>query len=175
MLAEPAVCVLVDNSDPLGLTNLLTGVVIGVTTATLLGFGEWLRRRLHRREQIKFVREFIVERFRRIRDEEPLPPLPSGEAAPSIDVVRWVIYNKVLRDLEVALSYRLTMLDYGKIHELQSILATQRDMIRNLFGTTRHPEGLEYYRQRYDEFRRIEWLKLSPNLFPLPDHSLAPR
>ena len=169
MFAEPDVCVLVENSDPFGLTNLLTGVVIGVTTATLLGLGEWLRRRLHRLEQVKFVREFIVEQFRKIRDEEPLPPLPSGESAPPIDVVRWVIYQGLLRDLEVALSYRLTMLDYGKIHELQSILAIQKDMIRNLFETTnRRPGGLDYYRQRYDDFRRLEWLKLPPNLFPLP-------
>ena len=93
MLAEPDVRVLIESSDPLALTNLLTGVVIGVTTAALLGLGEWLRRTLHRREQVKFVREFIVERFRTIRDEEPLPPLPSGECAPPIDVVRWVIYQ----------------------------------------------------------------------------------
>ena len=60
------------------------------------------------------------------------------------------------------------MLDYGKTHELQSILATQRDMIRNLFGTKRYPAGLNYYRQKYDDFRRLEWLKLPRNLFPPP-------
>ncbi len=169
MLPEPGVCVLVESSDPLGLSNLLTGVTIGVTTAVLLGLGEWLRRWLHRREQIKFVRGLIVERFKKLRDEEPLPPLPSGASAPPIDAVRWQMYHAVLRDLEVALSYRLTMLDYGKTHELQSILTAQRDMIRNLFGNTRYPGGLDYYRQRYDDFRRLEWLKLPPGLFSLLD------
>ena len=165
MLGEPDVRVLVENRDPLGLTNRLTGVTIGVTTAILLGLGEWLRRH----EQIKFVRELIVERVRTIREEEPLPPLPNGEDAPAIDAVRWVIYQGVLRDLEVALSYRLTMLDYGKTHELQSILAVQSDMIRILFGTERHPGGLDYYWQRYDHFWRLELLNLRPNLFPHPE------
>lgn len=166
MLSEPEVRVLVESSDPLGLTNLLTGVTIGVTTAVLLGLGEWLRRCLRRREQIKFVRELIVEQFRKIRDQQPLPPLPNDEAAPPIDVVRWVIYQGILRDLEVALSYRLTMLDYGKTHELQSILTVQRDMIQNLFGVDRHPAGLNHYRQTYDNFRRLGWLNLPPDLFP---------
>lgn len=172
MLGEPDVRVLVENPDPLGLANLLTGVTIGMTTAILLGLGEWLRRWLRRREQIRFVREFIVGQFKIIRDKEPLPPLPSGESAPPIDVVRWVFYRGVMRDLEVALSYRLTMLDYGKTHELQSILATHRDMIRNLFERTdRHPGDLEYYRQRYDDFRQLKWLNLPPNLFPPPEAS----
>ena len=168
MLAEPDVRSLVENSDPLWLTNLLTGITIGVTTAALLGLGEWLRRWLHRREQIKFVRELIVDSFTRLRDEEPLPPLPSGESAPSIDVVRWKRYQEVLRDLEDALSYRLTMLDYGKTHEMRSTLAGQRILIRNLFGTNRQPGGLEYYRQSYANFQQIKWLKLPPHLFPLP-------
>lgn len=169
MLGEPEVRVLVESPDPLGLTNLLTGVTIGVTTAILLGLGEWLRRWLRRREQIKFVREFFVEKFKKIRDEEPLPPLPSGESAPPIDAVRWVFYQTILRDLEVALSYRLTELDYEKIHELQTILAGQKDMIRNLFGTDRFPGGLDYYRQRYDNFRALEWLNLPPDLIPAPE------
>ena len=168
MPGEPDIRVLIENPDPLGLTNLLTGVTIGVTTATLLGLGEWLRRWLRRREQIKFIREFIVGQFETIRDQEPLPPPPGGEDAPPIDAVRWVIYQGVLRDLEVALSYRLTMLNYGKTHELQSILATQRDLIRNLFGMHRHPAGLDYYRQKYDDFRRLGWLNLPPDLFLPP-------
>ena len=101
MLVGPDARVLVDSSDPLVLTNLLTGVMIGVTTAVLLGLGEWLRGKLHRREQIKFVRAFILKQFERIRDEEPLPSLPSGENAPPIESVRWVIYQGALRDLEV--------------------------------------------------------------------------
>lgn len=169
MLGEPDVRVLVERPDPLGLTNLLTGVTIGVTTAILLGLGEWLRGCLRRREQIKFVREFIAEQFSRIRDAQPLPPLPSGEEAPPIDAIRWVIYQGILRDLEVALSYRLTMLDYGKIHELQSILAIQRDMIQNLFGADRLPAGLNHYRQTYDRFRRLGWLNLPPDLFSPPE------
>lgn len=144
--------------------SLLTGVTVGVTTAVLLGLGGWLRRWLHRREQIKFVREFIVERFRVIQNQQPLPSLPSGESPPPVDAVRWTLYQAALRDLEVALSYRLTMLDYGKVHELQSILTGQRDLIRNLFGTERLPEGLEYYRQRYDNFQQLAWLKLPPDL-----------
>lgn len=166
MLGEPEVRVLVESPDPLGLTNLLTGVTIGVTTAILLGLGEWLRRCLRRREQVKFVREFIVAQFGRVRDEQPLPPLPGGGPAPPIDVVRWVIYQGILRDLEVALSYRLTMLDYGKTHELQSILAIQRDMNQNLFGANRHPAGLDHYRQTYDRFRQLRWLNLPSDLFP---------
>ena len=67
------------------------------------------------------------------------------------------------------MSYRLTMLDYGKIHELQSILAAQRDMSRNLFGTDRRPAGLNFYRQKYDDFHRLKWLQLPPNLFPRSD------
>lgn len=171
MLSESDVRFLAESSNPLSLTNLLTGVTIGVTTAVLLGLGDWLRRWLHRREQITFLREFIVRSFMGLRDQEPLPPLPSGESAPPVDALRWRIYESVLRDLEVALSYRLTMLGYGKIHEMQSTLATQRDLIRNLFGTNRRPGGLGYYRQRYAEFQRLKWLKLPLDLFPRPDAS----
>ena len=168
MPADPDMRLLAENSEPLWLTNLLTGVTIGVTTAVLLGLGEWLRRWLHRREQIKFVRELIVEKFTRLRDQEPLPPLPNGNDAPSVDVIRWEMYKGVLRDLEVALSYRLTMLNYEKIHEIQSILASQRDLIRNLFGERRYPNGPAYYQQRYDDFQRLVWLRLPPHLFPQP-------
>ena len=166
MPAGPGVRILAENSEPLWLTNLLTGVTIGVTTAVLLGLGEWLRRRLHRREQIQFVRDLIVEKFTKLRDQQPLPLLPSGNNPPSVDAIRWKMYQGVLRDLEVALSHRLTMLDYGKIHEIQSSLASQRDLIQNLFGTQRYPTGLEYYRQRYDDFQRLVWLRLPPRLFP---------
>ena len=89
---------------------------------------------------------------------------------------RWEMYHTDLRDLGVVLSYRLTLLDYGKTHELQSIQADQRDTIRSPFGTDRRPEGLDCYRKKYVDFQRIEWLKLPPRLFPLPtppDNSLG--
>lgn len=156
---------LTDDYRILGLFTLLTGVTIGVTTAVILGLGGWIRKQKGRREQTKFVRRFLTSQFSRIREQQPLPPLPSGESAPLIDSVRWVIYQGILRDLEVTLSYRLTMLDYGKIHELQSNLAFQRNMIQSLFREDQTPSGLKYYRQRYEEFQKLAWLKLPPHLF----------
>lgn len=167
---EPAIHVLVGSPDPLALTNLATGGIIGaagaVVAAIILGAFEALRRRMRRREQIAFIRQMTVAQFTKIRDEKPLPPLPDGSPAPSIHQVHWMHYQHFLRDFEVALSYRLTMLDYGKTHALRSVLARQRGFNQNLFDPPRRLPPSKYYRDYYDEFQKIGWLGLPCDLFP---------
>ena len=171
---EPALHVVVVGSpDPLAMTNLVTGAMIGASgalvAAIILGLFEWVRRRLDRGEQIAFVREFIVAEFTKIRDREPLPPPPDGSPAPPVHDLHWLIYQGLLRDLEVAISYRLTMLDYGKTHDLRSVLARQRDRNRNLFNRTEARPPFNFYRDYYEEFRGIRWLRLPSGLFPVPN------
>ena len=179
MLDVPGIEVLAESPDPLALTNLVTGGVIGavgaVVAAIILGAFDWSRRRMRRAEQIVFVREFIVAQFTRIRDQKPMPPLPDGSPAPAVDEVNWLHYQNFLRDLEVILSHRLTMLDYGKTHKLRLGLTGQKHLVAALFETTgRRPNGTGYYRQRYDEFQKIEWLGLPSGLFPVANPQKAP-
>jgi len=94
---QPGIQALVGSPDPLALTNLVTGGMIGavgaVVAAIILGAFEVLRRRMRRREQIAFIRELIHAQFIRIRDQEELPPLPDGSPAPTIHEVHWLFYR----------------------------------------------------------------------------------
>lgn len=161
---------MVGSIDPLSLTNLATGAIIGavgaVVAAIILGAFEVLRRGMRRREQIAFVRGLIVAQFTKIRDQKQPSPPPDGSPGPTIHRLYWEHYQNLLRDLEVALSYRMTMLDYGKTHDLRSVVARQRSFNQALFDPPRSLLPAEIYRNHYGEFQEIMWLGLPPDLLP---------
>ena len=153
------------------LANLVTGATIGATgalvAAVILGSLEWWRRWRRRREQIAFIRKFFVKRFTAIRDEKQIPPLPNGNPAPTIHKVRWIIYKNILRDLEVILSYRMTTFSYDKIHDVWSVLTSQRGTNEALFNErTRVLPPPSFYPKFYGDFKNIDWLGLPSDLFP---------
>lgn len=167
---ESGIQALVGSIDPLSLTNLTTGAIIGavgaVVAAIILGAFEALRRGRRRREQIAFVRGLIVVQFTKIRDQEQPSPLPDGSSGPTIDQLYWVYYQGLLRDLEVALSYRMTMLDYGKTHDLRSAIARQISFNQALVDPPTRLLPTQIYRDHYGDFQEIEWLGLPPDLLP---------
>ena len=161
-LDRPMPTVLIEAPDPLGLNNVFMGIVIGVTTAILLGLGEWFRSWIRHRVQIKFVRTFIIERFTTIRDAKSM----SHPQYNTADSFRWTLYQAFLRDLEVMLLYRLTTLSHVEIYDLQSKFAFQKEMFQNLSRVvTMQPLSIEFYKDKYAEFQQLKWLALPSHLF----------
>ena len=143
-------------------TGLAIGVASGVTTAILLGIFAWSRRRLERREQVRFIRRYILAVFARIGSLEQGPALPdTGSATGDLRRPRLARFRALLRDLEVFSNYRLTKLDYEIVAAIKRVLQALKDEtdVRYPHMTLDLP-NLEFYEIRYGHFAELEWLGL---------------
>lgn len=146
------------------LLAIVTGIIIGVTTSILLGLGAWVHKLAQRREQVKFVRSCILKQFTAIRNlESNNPPREEGEHPPP-GVFQKVIFESLLRELDLACSHRLTMLGYEEIHELRLKMAELHDMIKLFHNVSKWPTD-NFYWQMYDGFAKVDWLRLPKDFF----------
>lgn len=146
--------------------SLLTGVMIGITTAVLLGMGGWILHRWQRHEQWIFLRDCIVEWFTKIRDMRPLEAPKPGVEPPSVDYVRWILFKQFLRELEVVCNYRLSRMNHAMVYDLRKKhmeLNVKVDTLFEEYGT--YPIGMKFYLNTYDDFTEIQWLRL-PSMMP---------
>ena len=159
-------------SDPLAWSGILTGVTIGASgalvAAAVLGTRAWLHKRWNRRQQVVFVRRFVLEQFTAIRDAAPVLA-ENGRRAVKDHQIRCDTYREFLQYLEGALPSRLTALDHDRTHDLRlALVELKMDLtVATSIGILPDPE---WYSLQYGKLRgRLDWLDLPPDLFPESD------
>ena len=145
----------------LSLSSILEGSVIGVTISLVVGIYLWAARWCRRREQISYMRAIVSKGIKNIKEAQEIAH--PGKKIPR-DNIRILIFERLITDIESALEYRMTELDYGKIYDLRKIVTDVSDMMNSLgLGSENGkvpPEGMNLYDQFIDKVEKLEWLGL---------------
>ena len=142
--------------------QVIAGIAIAVGAAVVLGLPRWLWKQYRRREQIAFVRDTIVEMFRRIGCEEPHIDV-NGLRAPNAIEQRAKLFNYFLRHMETTLENSLMELDSSE----KSDIRFRMNNIKDKFETTAPKDDWQdkvMYSCCYSELHRAQWLKLPKKL-----------
>ena len=52
--------------------SIIEGITIAVVAAIILGFYQWLSKRIAQREQIRYIRDIVAEGHEKVRDAMPI-------------------------------------------------------------------------------------------------------
>lgn len=114
------------------------------------------------REQKQHVREIIATGYEQIRDTQPISDQETVVEV-SVDFLRVIVFENILRDLDHALSRRTDHVGYKQRYELESILITVPAFMNEMKAATGNrrptPTGLKFYEQHFfEKIREIDWL-----------------
>ena len=95
------------------------------------------------------------EQLYRIFDEESAPADPDR---PSPDLFRYVAFQGMRRELDLALDGRSSEITFDEVRQIRRIFVVD-DLIRDR-GSGGAPEGFHHYDKVFGDLGKIEWLKL---------------
>ena len=146
------------------MSNIVEGLVIGVgagvTTAITLGIWHLLIWCWQRREQKTYIRNLIAGPVKTILTANDIP----GENPISADRLRYVIFNKLQSDLDVAISSRATALKYHELSALRKVMASIDLALTSLTLHDRNIMPLTIAESFYDGVQELRWLGLPRDL-----------
>ena len=138
------------------------GAIAGLVVSILLAGYGLIVAKWRRRDQIKHIREMVTnerEQLYSIFDEESVPADP---LAPSSDVFRYVMFQGMRRELELALNGRSSEITFDEVRQIRRIFVGD-GLIRDRApdrAPDRSPEGSRHYDKIFGDLEKIEWLKL---------------
>ncbi len=138
--------------------GIISGTIAGLTVFILLGVYRQIAKQLRRQGQISHTREIIVsgrEQIYGISGESD----PTDPHKPSPDNFRYVFFQAMRRELELALDSRSSEIAFDEIREIRRTFISD-DLIRGS-APDKHPTGLQHYHNIFGDLEKIEWLKLS--------------
>ena len=148
--------------------SIIEGITIAVVAAIILGSYQWLSKRIAQREQMRYIRDIVAEGHEKVRDAMPFGGM-------SMDEVRFMVFEYVLREVNAALDYRADRLGYRHKYEIQTIVLTVSTFMSALgIGTGERqkiPGGVKFYEHHFfAKVRAVEWLaEASPEPLRDPD------
>ena len=148
--------------------SIIEGITIAVVAAIILGSYQWLSKRIAQREQMRYIRDIVAEGHEKVRDAMPFGGM-------SMDAVRFMVFEYVLREVNAALDYRADRLGYRHKYEIQTIVLTVSAFMSAMgIGTGEGqniPVGVKFYEQHFfAKVRAVEWLaEASPEPLRDPD------
>ena len=148
--------------------SIIEGITIAVVAAIILGFYQWLSKRIAQREQMRYIRDIVAEGHEKVRDAMPIGGM-------SMDAVRFTVFDYILREVNAALAYRIDRLDYRQKYKIQKVILDVSEFMRALgIGTGEGqniPGGVKFYEQHFfAKVRAVEWLaEASPEPLRDPD------
>ena len=143
----------------LSLSAFLEGVTIGITIAVIVGGYNWIEKYYKRRKEIQHMKSFLSEGHRKI---ENASNINHGGQTASKDIVRFICFESILRDLDSILLYRCHNMHYTETYDIRKVLRDVSSMIEALcIGRKNPPIGMGFYNQMFfDKFNDLQWLKL---------------
>lgn len=133
--------------------GLAIGVGAGVTTSAIIGVWHWVGKAIARHEQVSYIREIITSYANDIFSATDLPH-PKPEMGPiSADTVIFLHYTTLQKNLQVALSYRASALNYKRLAALQEKLAGAEKVMSGLTLNKRKALPLSIAVGFYEEFQ----------------------
>ena len=134
------------------------GAIAGLVVSIALGAYRLIVTRIRRRDQIRHIREMIVNDREHIYGEFEEGSMPPDPHRPSPNLFRWAIFGGMRRELELALDGRSSEITFDEIRQVRRIFIRD-DLIRER-APDKSPDGLRHYDQIFGELEEVEWLKL---------------
>ena len=110
-------------------------LAVGVGVADFLELITWARRRGRRKEQIEFLRDFIIKTFKNIGNEKPYVDV-NGYRPPNAVRQRADRFDHFLEQLDVVLDHRIGDLKYSEVADIRSAVASARSLSSSLSPKT---------------------------------------
>ena len=162
-----------DEMNPIA-SSAIAGVIAGLTVTTILGIASYVRCCSARRQDIRTIREILLEGRKRVLKAEDTPNANMNTTIPG-DVLRAAQYNNMIKQLSVALekwTVRLTHDQRKEIFEAldwyktDSLHATKNELGQVTFVEL--PEGRwptnemrsEFAEDKFSRLKSIKWLCL---------------
>ena len=137
--------------------KLLEGVVIGVSAGIILSLFFWARdfvkRRIERRDQIRYLASLIAN-FRELIYSAETIHISAISQTLTRDQIRKAHYDDMRRQLDSVLQGRSSCLSFDEINEVKLVFFT------DLYPTVRLND--KAYEGIFGKLESIKWLKLPP-------------
>ena len=141
-------------------SDFVSGVVVGVTVALILGVFNVAIRYSDRLEQQQYVRALIQKHLGAICGASPIVDL-------SLKHVQYILYRNMIDDLNKVLDVRSTKIKYAKKARLLLALPVFYDT-DNLAITNVPPRPEVMVKQLLpgliDQLKDVKWLKIAPDM-----------
>lgn len=141
--------------------NLIVGTTTGVASGVILAVFFWMRGRMtrffERRDQIRHLRNLLVDYRSKILGAETIETQLGGETVKfeKADVQK-AYFDELTRRVAAELDGRATRLSFDEAHSVKTVIVG----FANLFPTVRLND--DAYRARFGELEALKWLKLPP-------------
>lgn len=141
------------------LNNAIAGFAAGIAVTLFVGISVQIRRRVLRRNQVRYFRETVLAELTQIQSVEEQGPIyaqsPGGTLTP--DRLRNTYYSRTRLLINGAIEHRASEITYDEIRELQDafhainwIIDSGRETPKSLFDQTS------------ENVRKISWLRIKP-------------
>lgn len=137
--------------------TIIEGVTIGLVVAAMLEvcrrFSNWR----NQKKQIQYLKDILTIGHENIRKTESLGGV-------TLDMLRFVEFERILREMDTALSYRTSKLNYRKKYEIQKISSDVTSFMNEMNVGRKDgqklPSELKFYDQQFfDKLRELTWIK----------------
>lgn len=135
--------------------SVVAGTTAGLAVALVLGINSWRGRRCARRDQIRYVRDLLLQGMAKIHHAQELPPFTPGGKPITADQVRHTHYTAMRRVLDATLDRRASEIKPEEIIDLNEALRLLDWIISSAPG--RIP-GREQYYLTFDALSDLKWL-----------------
>lgn len=137
--------------------GITIGIFAGVFVGLILELFRYVRRVLNRREQIKYLREFISRVMKFIREaDDATHPSYSGDMLCYSELVYFQ------EEMEILLVWRATALTYKELSSLQQLLSDTKRATSKVYLGSLNVVSLDAADRIFKDMEKLKWLKLQP-------------
>ncbi len=137
--------------------GITIGVFAGVFVGLILELFRYIRRVLNRREQIKYLREYIsrVMKFTREADDATHRGYSKG-------MLRYLELVNFQKEMEILLGWRATALTYKELSSLQQLMSDIKRTTSKVYLSPLDIVTLDEADKTFKDMEKLKWLKLQP-------------
>ena len=166
-----------------------TGLIAALAATTILGLARYARRWWANRQDVKYIRELLTEGRIHVMEARDIFFDGMGATA-SADSIRATQYNRMIKELGIALERWTVNLSHTQRKDIYDALDWYHDRPDALFAIKRDekvvfreiPDGkwptvdmsMEAAREKFDKLQSIKWLKLKADCSSIPTQIAGP-
>ena len=167
----------------------VAGLIAALATTTILGLARYVRQWWANRQDVKYIRELLAEGRAHVMEARDMVFEGMGATA-SADSIRASQYNRMIKELNVALERWTANLSHTQRKDIYDALDWYHDRPDALFAIKRDgkvvfqeiPDGkwptvdmsMEAAREKFDKLQSIKWLKLKADYSAIPTQIAGP-
>ena len=167
----------------------VAGLIAALAATTILGLARYARQWWANRQDVKYISELLAEGRTHVMEARDMSFDGMGATA-SADSIRATQYNRMIKELGVALERRTIHLSHRQRKDIYDALDWYHDRPDALFAIKRDgkvvfqeiPDGkwptvdmsLEAAREKFDTLQSIKWLKLKADYSVIPTQIAGP-